>query len=253
MSHPALTTRSVLLSTLLGTTPPRMRVAALVRVGEMFGTSEGAVRTALTRMVARGELTADGDGRYALAGQLVARQRRQQASRDADRVDWSGRWRMAVVTAGGRAAIDRSELRGAMAALRYGEQREGVWIRPDNLPADRLGDARTIADAQCYWYSVHPDADDHALAVALWDIDGWATKATAIRREMSRIVRRLAESDPSALRSGFVVSAAALRHFQADPLLPDELLDRRWPGAQLRADYTNYDRVYRDALAGWLA
>ena len=253
MSDPALTTRSVLLSTLLGTTPPRMRVAALVKVGEIFDLSEGAVRTALTRMVVRGELTTGGDGRYALAGHLVVRQRRQQASRVADRVDWSGRWRMAVVTADGRAAADRSELRGAMAALRYGEQREGVWIRPDNLPADRMGDARAIADAQCYWYSAHPDADDHALASALWDMDGWATKATHIRRDMSGLVRRLADNDPSALRAGFVVSAAALRHFQADPLLPDELLDRHWPGSRLRADYAHYYRVYRDSLAGWLA
>lgn len=230
-----------------------MRVAGLVRVGEMFGISESSVRTALTRMVARGELTTDGDGRYALAGRLVARQRRQQASRAADRVDWSGRWRMAVVTADGRAAADRSELREAMAALRFTEQREGLWIRPDNLPADRLGDARAVADAQCYWYSAHPDADDCLLASALWDIDGWATRATGIRRQMSHLVRRLGEGDPTALRSGFVVSAAALRHFQADPLLPDELLGRRWPGDRLRSDYDHYDHVYREALAGWLA
>jgi len=248
-----LTTRSVLLSTLLGTTPPRMRVAALVRVGEMFAISESAVRTALNRMVARSELTTDGDGRYTLAGHLLARQRRQDASRSADRMDWSGRWRVAVVTADGRAAIDRSELRGAMAALRFGEQREGLWIRPDNLAADRLSAARAVADAQCYWYSAHPDADDRLLASALWDLHGWAARATVIRRDMAELMGRLVDVDPRALRSGFVVSAAALRHFQADPLLPNELLDRQWPGARLRADYSHYDRVYRDALAGWLA
>ena len=49
------------------------------------------------------------------------------------------------------------------------------------------------------------------------------------------------------------MSAAVLRHFQADPLLPAELLDRHWPGARLRADYDRYDAAYRGALAGWLA
>ena len=253
MTDPALTTRSVLLSTLLGTEPARMRAAGLVRVGELFGISAGSVRTSLTRMVARGELTTDGDGRYELAGHLVARQGRQQASRAADRVEWSGRWRMAVVTADGRGAADRAGLRRVMAALRYANQREGVWMRPDNLPADRLPDARATADAQCYWFSVQPDGDDGALAAALWDLDGWSRRATALRRDMAHLVDRLENDDHTALRPGFVVSAAILRHFQADPLLPAELLDRHWPGARLRADYDRYDAAYRGALAGWLA
>ena len=49
-----------------------------------------------------------------------------------------------------------------------------------------------------------------------------------------------------------MLSAAVLRHFNADPLLPRELLDRRWPGDALRADYERYDRAYKDLLAGWL-
>ena len=46
-----LDARSVVLSTLLGTDPPRMPVARLVRAGEIFGLRPGTVRTALTRMV----------------------------------------------------------------------------------------------------------------------------------------------------------------------------------------------------------
>jgi phenylacetic acid degradation operon negative regulatory protein len=160
---------------------------------------------------------------------------------------------MAVVTADGRGAADRAGLRRAMAALRYANQREGVWMRPDNLPADRLPDARATADAQCSWFSVQPDGDDAALAAALWDLDAWSRRATALRRDMAHLVDRLENDDHTALRPGFVVSAAILRHFQADPLLPAELLDRDWPGARLRADYDRYDAAYRGALAGWLA
>ena len=239
----------MLLSTLLGTVPPRMRVAQLVKVGDLFGIAESSVRTSLTRMVARGELTTDGDGRYELAGPLVARQRRQQESRSAARVDWSGRWRIAVVTAEARSAPERSALRSAMSALRLQTQREGVWLRPDNLAADRLPTARSVVDTQCYWYSAHPDGDDRELAAALWDVDGWAVRATEIRREMSALVERLEADDETALRPGFVLSAAALRHFQADPLLPDELLGRHWPGPRFRADYDRYDRAYRATLA----
>lgn len=226
-----------------------MRVAQLVRVGDLFDIGESAVRTSLTRMVARGELTTDGDGRYELAGELAIRQRRQRESRAASRVEWSGRWRIAVVTAEARTAPERNEFRRAMSALRLESQREGVWLRPDNLAADRLPAARAIVDAQCYWYSGHPDGDDRELADALWNTDAWASRATDIRRQMSALFERLERGDETALRPGFVVSAAALRHFQADPLLPDELLGRRWPGSRLRADYDRYDRAYRATLA----
>ena len=62
----ALTARSVIASTLLGVDPPRLPTLALVRSGELFGLSEGATRTALSRMAAAGEVEADGTG-YRLA------------------------------------------------------------------------------------------------------------------------------------------------------------------------------------------
>ena len=72
------------------------------------------------------------------------------------------------------------------------------------------------------------------------------------RRRRARFERRWRRcSRPSsaatrrALADGFVTSAAVLRHLQADPLLPDELLPARWPGAALRADYDRYDAAYR--------
>ena len=50
------------------------------------------------------------------------------------------------------------------------------------------------------------------------------------------------------LLNSFVVSAAVLRHFQADPLLPDEVLPPGWPGPALRDDYDRFDRAYRALL-----
>jgi phenylacetic acid degradation operon negative regulatory protein len=251
-SRTALNARSVVLSTLLGTEPPRMAVRNLLRVTELFGIPEGTVRTALTRMVQRGDLTTDGDGTYRLGEALVARQERQRASQAADRVPWSGSWRLAVVTRDGRAAAERADLRQAMRELRLAERREGVWLRPDNLPADRLPTARRSVDGQCSWFVAHPDADDVELAARLWDLDGWAATATGLRRRVAGLTRAVEAGDVGALAEGFVVSAAVLRHFQADPLLPDELLPRTWPGGRLRADYDRYDRAYRGLLLTWL-
>jgi phenylacetic acid degradation operon negative regulatory protein len=246
-----LNARSVVLSTLLGTDPPRLSVRRLLRATDLFGLSQGTVRTALTRMVQRGELTTDGAGNYHLAGHLLARQARQRRSRTGDRLVWPGHWLVAVVTVDRRSAADRQALRDAMGTLRLAEQREGVWLRPDNLAQDDQLDARTLIDAQCFRYRAHPEVDDAGLAAALWDLDGWAGRADELRRTMASLVGRLEAADTSALADGFVVSAEVLRLFQADPLLPDELVDRRWPGRRVRADYENYDTTYRRLLRQW--
>lgn len=246
-----LTARSVVASTLLGTRPPVLPVRQLVRAGALFGLEEGTVRTALSRMVAAGEATRDDDGRYGLTGELVARQRRQEASRSASTVEWSGAWRQAIVGNGARPASDRAALRRAMVRLRLGELRDGVWLRPDNLPADRQSDDRARVAPFTRWFLVHPDADDD-LAAALWDLDAWSAGARQLRREMAELLGRVESGDVDALSPGFVLSAAVLRHLNADPLLPRELLDRSWPGDALRSDYERYDTSYRSVLRGWL-
>ncbi len=251
-----LTARSVVASTLLGTDPPRLPVAFLVRTGALFGLAEGTVRTALSRMVAAGEATTGGDGWYALSGALVDRQERQLRSRSAMTVEWSGRWRISVVVGGARSAAQRGELRRAMRQLRLAELRDGVWLRPDNLERPPTP-ALQVADEQCQWFLGEPqltlDRSDAELAGDLWDLSSWAAGATSLRRDMHRLVTRLDDGDTGALAEGFVLSAGVLRHLLADPMLPRELQPRGWPGSALRADYDGYDAAYRRLLAQWTA
>ena len=240
-----LTARSIVASTLLGTDPPRLPARVLVQAGELFGVSEGTTRVALSRMVTSGELAA-GDGWYELAGpHLLARQARQQASRAATTRDWDGAWRLVVVTAERRAASARAELRDALSRARLAELREGVWLRPDNLDAALpaiVGEQATTLRA----FDVAP-----ATVSQLWDLDGWQGRARELRADMKPLVARLERGDTDALADGFITSASVLRHFQADPLLPDALLPARWPGRALRTDYDRFDRAYRAVLRDW--
>ena len=72
--------RSLVLSVLLGLDPPVLPARSLVAVGELFGIAAGTMRTALSRMVAAGELTVDGDG-YRLVGRLLERKAAQDIGR----------------------------------------------------------------------------------------------------------------------------------------------------------------------------
>lgn len=250
-----LTARSVIASTLLGVRPPRLRTSLLVRSCGLFGIRPGTARVAISRMVAAGELATDGDG-YRLGGGLRLRQDRQELSRRAAtrrwRADRDG-WAMAVVAVENRAAPDRSALRRAALALRLAELREGVWMRPDNLRSGGLPDAELVVAGQCdLFMSVRPgEADDPALAARLWDLTGWADRAVALEHAFDASEPALGAGDRAALPHAFVLSAAVLRHLQADPLLPDALLPDDWPGAGLRRTYGSWSEAFDRVWADW--
>jgi phenylacetic acid degradation operon negative regulatory protein len=252
-----LTARSVLASALLGSEPPELPVAHLLHLVGLFGINENRARVALSRMVASGEATTAGDGRYRLAGHLLDRQSRQIASRAGRTRPWTGDWSLVVVTTSGSSAEVRARRRQTLAFARLGELRDGTWLRPDNLDvtlpddvaADVLRLAGRLPDGR------HSDGrppggrppDDRELARRLWDLDGWSRRA-------DELAAGLAERPPTGrddLAPGFELSAAVLRHFQADPLLPGDLLPPDWPGDRLRQTYNDWDRRYRDVLAAW--
>lgn len=237
-----LTARSVMASALLGMDPPELPVAQLVRLTGLFGISENRARVALSRMVTAGEATSDGSGRYRLAGHLADRQTRQSVSRSGVTAAYDGGWWLAVVTTSGSTAEVRGARRRVLAYARLAELREGVWMRPANigvvLPEAMDADVELMR-------AVPEDATE--LTRRLWDLDAWAERASQLLVALDALV----PDGPEALAPGFELSAAVLRHLQADPLLPRPLQPRDWPGARLRECYDDWDARYRATLYAW--
>ncbi|MCV7439244.1 PaaX family transcriptional regulator C-terminal domain-containing protein [Mycobacterium seoulense] len=220
-----MTARSVVLSVLLGAHPAHARASELIRLTSDFGIKETALRVALTRMVGAGDLIRSADG-YRLSDRLLARQRRQDDAIDPRLRPWSGEWVTLVVTSVGSDARTRATLRTALHGKRFGELREGVWMRPDNLELD-LGPA--IA-ARVRVLRAR-DGDPAGLAAQLWDLPAWARAGHELLDEMAAA---------TGIPGRFVVAAATVRHLLTDPVLPDELLPADWPGARLRAAYHDF-------------
>jgi phenylacetic acid degradation operon negative regulatory protein len=222
--------------------PPELPVAQLVRLTGLFGITPNRTRVALSRMVAAGEATSDGSGRYRLAGPLIDRQARQSASRSGRTGSYSGQWWMAVVTTTGSTAEVRVTRRRALAYARLAELREGVWMRPDNLsvqlPADLAPDIEVM--------TARPSAPQ-LLLDRMWDLPVWSERA----HHLLEALAAMPPDNPEVLAPGFELSASVLRHLQADPLLPEALLPARWPGRQLRRDYDEWDACYRATLQAW--
>ena len=127
-----LTTRSIVLSLLLGSHPPVMPVSALVEFCGLFDVAPGTVRTALSRMVDRGELTTD-DASYSLSGRLLTRQREQDTGRRRAPAEWDGEWHVVIVTAERRTTTERRDFRARAIGSRLGELRPDIWMRPANI------------------------------------------------------------------------------------------------------------------------
>ncbi|TFV58228.1 PaaX domain-containing protein, C- domain protein [Mycobacterium sp. PS03-16] len=220
-----LTARSVVLSVLLGAHPAWATASELIRLTADFDIREPTVRVALTRMVGAGDLVRSADG-YRLSDRLLARQRRQDDAVTPRLRPWDGTWTTLVVTSVGTDARTRAGLRNTLQQNRFGELREGVWLRPDNL------DAALPADVADRVRTLHARDDDPAeLAARLWDLAGWAATGRHLLDEMA-----VAADVPAR----FVTAAAIVRHLLTDPVLPAELLPRDWPGAPLRQAYTDF-------------
>ncbi len=230
-----LTARSVVLSVLLGAHPPLLPVRELVRVAEGFAISESSLRVALTRMVSAGDLERAGST-YGLSERLLERQRRQDYAIRPVTTSWDGTWEMVAVTATGRTAADRAELRARLTGLRLAELREGLWLRPANLSRPWPTDL----DDQVERFVATPQSDPRDLARTLWDLDAWAASATQLVR--------LFETRGSP-RDRFTVTAAIVRLLLRDPVLPDQLQAHHpWPADALRAAH----RACQDEVVGLL-
>lgn len=220
-----MTARSVVLSVLLGAHPAWATAAELIRLTADFGIRESTVRVALTRMVTAGDLVRSEDG-YRLSDRLLARQHRQDDAIAPRRRAWDGTWTVLVITTVGTDARTRAQLRNILQNKRFGELREGVWMRPANVDLE-LGPEITekvrVLQAR--------DAEPAELAARLWDLPGWATTGHELLNGMA---------EAADVPGRFVVAAAMVRHLLTDPVLPYELLAADWPGAELRAAYQDF-------------
>ncbi len=222
---PSMTARSVVLSVLLGAHPAWATASELIRLTADFGIKETTLRVALTRMVSAGDLIRSADG-YRLSDRLLSRQRRQDEAMRPRVRTWHGDWILLIITSVGTDARTRAAQRTTMHHQRFGELREGVWMRPDNL--DPQLDPGVAARVRVL--RARDDAPAE-LAAQLWNLPAWAETGHRLLHEMTQA---------SDVPGRFVVAAAMVRHLLTDPMLPAELLPADWPGARLRAAYHDF-------------
>lgn len=218
-----LTARSAVLSALLAAHPVQAPASVILTMAALLGFQESAVRVALSRMVAAGDLERC-EGTYRLSARLIEARHREGEALRPDIGAWDGHWHMAVVTTGTDDPAERVALREALRTAKFGEVREGVWARPANIEV-RLG-AREAQRMSLF--TATPDESSLVMAERLFATRAWAATA----EELAAVLEH-----GESLTDRFVAAAATVRHIFDDPLLPAELLPPTWPGARLRECY----------------
>ena len=207
-----LNARSLVLSVLLGLPTPRLAAASTGRLAELFGIAPGTMRTAISRMLAAGEL-ATVDGGYELRGPLVERKAAQDVGRRPAGDAWDGTWWIVTVTSPSRDLAARREFRTAMANARMGELRPDTWLRPANLAGPRAAPGRSSCAA--------PSIGEDAAALAAPAVGprrrsprGAPSCSTPSTRASTRSEAR------RRCAGGIMLAAAVVRFLRAEPLLP---------------------------------
>ncbi len=240
-----LSPRSIVLSVLLGSHPPRMPVGRILEFTSLFDLADGAVRTALSRMVTAGDVVND-DGTYRLAGRLVERQAQQDAGRHHSTNDWDRTWWTVAVLSDRRTMAERRTFRAWAIGARLGELRPDLWLRPANLEIPT-----ELPDVLITRGSIITGVEQRLVA-QLWDLDGLRARSKMNRLALDSAAARLGDSDDRSLADAFSALAAAQQFLRVEPQLPQDLAPHV-AGDDVRTRYSEVVEVFQTRLAQFFA
>jgi phenylacetic acid degradation operon negative regulatory protein len=228
--------RSLVLSVLLGSDPPRLPVGALIDFCSLFEIAPGTVRTALSRLAAAGEVVAV-DGAYVLVGDLLERRLQQEVGRVAPTTEWDGSWWTAIALAESRDVNERRRFRTAMEGAKMGELRPTAWMRPANIAPPPPRHELIVSRGEL------PIEDGRALVGRLWDLDVLGHRADELLSAL--------DLDEDDLAKRFIALAACLQYLRTEPQLPRTVDPGRRADA-LRVRYTPEEARFQRDLRAFL-
>jgi phenylacetic acid degradation operon negative regulatory protein len=234
-----------------------IRAAEVFPVAEACARSPEQVRSCLRRLVAEGLFVREGVGQAAVyrateqglatLGATVERTRLAYVQ-DRPGRGWDGVWHLAAFAIPEARRPARDALRDHLGELGGAPVHNGLYASPHAwekdvaAEAERLGVAANLTLASTGTLSVGGVHEPTALARRLWPLDrlaaryeGFLARWGRVPGELERMRRAHVPLPDRAFLPGALAMGLAFKAcFDADPLLPPELLPRPWPGREAR-------------------
>ncbi|MPZ51765.1 MAG: PaaX family transcriptional regulator [Acidimicrobiia bacterium] len=218
-----------------------------------FGIEETAIRSACSRMKAKGllisekrhdtagyrlsdattEILADGDGRIFRA-----------KGRSGDDEEWVA----CVFSVPEAERSTRYLIRSRLTWLGYGQAAPGVWIAPSSLrdETERMMRRLGVVEHVMMWQGVYLGfADEKEMVAAAWDLPALRDLYETYLEEFEGVVDSWDGSSPDATRRAFIEYLESLAHWRRlpylDPGLPPSLTPDDWPAERARALFNHID------------
>ena len=224
-------------------------VATLVALLEPVDINAPAVRTAVSRMVRQGWLSAvDLGGQRGYAPTERAQRRLADSAariyRTTDR-DWDGGFDMVVFTPPGARPV-RSRLAAGLRFHGYGPLSAGTWLSPWCHDLTEVFSEAGVDFER--FRSVH-DGDTVELTRRAWDLDALAQRYRDFTAELAPVVDGVDETTPD--RDAYAARLRLLHEFRvflfSDPGLPAKLCPPNWAGDEAAAFFDTRSARLRPA------
>ncbi len=235
-------------------------VGTIIRVGAVFGLSEQAIRSALSRMARRGWLSVR---RFRNRSYYCLTDRSIKILAEGDRrifeyprEDWDGTWWVLTYSIPERTRELRDRLRKELTWLGYGLLGSATWISPRNHAdiLERVVDELGVRGMVELFRGPHLGfSTTDELVDRCWDLRSINQKYAEfiqvykpkLEELQGRIARRETIPDEEAFRERFLIVHVYRKFPFIDPQLPDALLPEGWLGREAMAIF----RSYRDILS----
>jgi phenylacetic acid degradation operon negative regulatory protein len=234
-----------------------MVAAEAFAVAETCGRSSEQVRSCLRRLVGEGLFAREGVGQRAVytpteaghaALEAFAERTRLAFRQDRAREAWDRRWRLVAFAVPETQRTARDALRDHLGRLGGAPVQGGLYVSPHAWgrqvahAAERLGVATHLTQATTDQLSVGGVSDPVMLAARLWPVERVADRYRTFVCRWSLVPTALAElrdhhrplPDRAYLPGAIAMALAYSTCFDADPLLPPEMLPQPWPGREAR-------------------
>ena len=228
------TPKRLILSLLSARSIDRIEIGRLIKWGQLFDIDAAATRVALGRLVKQGFIQSISRGFYSIGpkGKLISETARNWVRAETRIGPWDGAWIAVHTSHLGR--TNKTALRARERAFRlngFAELVTGLWCRPGNYlePASQTREQLVslgLEEAAVVMPVTGMLGVSEQELFQLWPKDQLEAEYATYLRIMRDSSARLAQLSPEdAARETFLVGEAVIRQINADPLLPDEMID----------------------------